>query len=157
MRTIADLKAYINARIYTNNAKAITATKHAEALIAVVDNLNLDLATTSEQLTGEIYAGKPVYSQMKSASFNTNNDSDFEFSFTVTGGVSAVWVDAEISRAVFSNGGAVLPLIAPDEYSIKNGIKVNEVYGNNIICLMNWIGQNNNAGTAYCRIKYTKA
>jgi hypothetical protein len=36
---LSDLRSYITARIYTNNAKAITAAKHQEALLAVADHV----------------------------------------------------------------------------------------------------------------------
>ena len=63
MKTKTDLENYVKVRIFTNGVNAIKAARHQEALLAVVEQTYVDLASTSEELTGEVYDGKPVYAK----------------------------------------------------------------------------------------------
>jgi len=112
--TKTELVNYFKARIFPNGAKSVSAAKHQEAGLAVIDELyarapQVDLASTSEQLTGKIYNGKPVYFKKMVVNLAAPLNAGVMYDAgIITTGVTYAWIDYSMSYQ--SPSGEHIPL-----------------------------------------------
>jgi hypothetical protein len=149
-----ELKQLSDTTFPDNNSGQITPAGHRNFNNTLIDSVQLDdeppvavfdLAVTTEQLTGDTYNGKPVYSQMKVYTNEAGNNS-FDISNVLGVAVDAGWIDKKNSRIAAYGTGDTWGFPASMSYTAnldELGVSLN---GSALVTV-----------DLYIRINYTKA
>lgn len=109
------------------------------------------LTTAKETLTGEYFAGKPVYAKIIDIGTMPNNTTK-----TISTGIKGAgyfWIDP--SNSMVRNGGASYPIPYVDPNQVLSGIAVRIYNGGETLAV--WTKTNWSGYSAFVTIKYTKS
>jgi hypothetical protein len=94
--TKEELKAKVEETVYTNGAKLITAAKHQELLLQMVDDMYPEITySTTEKVIGKDNAGKTVYQRTFIGALRGSGtgEGSGSASFSIGQTVTSLWLD----------------------------------------------------------------
>ena len=109
------------------------------------------LSVNTETLTGEYFAGKPVYAKIIDIGTMPNNTTK-----TISTGIKGAgyfWIDP--SNSMVRNGGASYPIPYVDPNQVLSGIAARIYNGGETLAV--WTKTNWSGYSAFVTIKYTKS